>query len=80
VRLPGGSRRPSAAPRDGEWSSGLETDNAEVDAAGIADLEEQIGADIVIGVRYRSPRVAGTSMSGSDGTRTRDLRRDRPAL
>ena len=28
----------------------------------------------------KSPAVAGLSEDGSDGTRTRDLRRDRPAL
>jgi hypothetical protein len=33
-----------------------------------------------LAVDEKSPDLAGLSGSGSDGTRTRDLRRDRPAL
>jgi hypothetical protein len=32
------------------------------------------------GPRLESQRIAGITTSASDGTRTRDLRRDRPAL
>jgi hypothetical protein len=31
-------------------------------------------------VASKKPRTGGAFMSGSDGTRTRDLRRDRPAF
>jgi hypothetical protein len=65
---------------------------AEADGAVSDDGQRLVGAHLcgdggVVAVPITSERVrnakrrfAGTSKDGSDGTRTRDLRRDRPAF
>ncbi len=61
------------SPGEGKWD--LERAGAETLAA------MQAGVDVISqATMLEGAMLAGTSRDGSDGTRTRDLRRDRPVL